>query len=579
MHVAAHNEGTIRLSRITQITVRETAQALQRSGLAPTISWHTRELFVPRSDLRTLCSALQGYQLTIDAELIEQEKQDARHEESITQIKRVIAEQSETEIARRTLGGFHGARYLDEHQLSAVAIASHPDIFGFCLFDEQGLGKTISTLFAFDRLREQQLIGRMLVICPKNMIMEWERDAARFFPSKYTCETVLGSAREKRRALDRRADIYVTNFETACTQFLRLKELLHSHPHGFLLTIDESFYVKNTDALRTKAVRRLREFARRCIVLCGTPAPNHPSDIVEQVSIADGGVAFRGVKLPPERELALPLVRDILERRAPYLRRRKAEALPSLPKKSFEHVLVPMSPLQCGLYERALDGLITDLEHTGDDAFRRDVMSFIARRTRLLQICSNPAGVIRSYTEIPGKLLALDSLLHELISVRREKVIVWCYFTASLEAILVRYPHFNPVRLDGKVTSAQSRREAVTRFQEDDSTMLFVANVAAAGAGLTLHRARFAVYESLSNQGAHYFQSIDRIHRRGQSRPVEYIALLCGGTIELVEYENLSLKEQMSRTLLRDHDALPPTRATMLAEAREAASLLKRPLR
>ena len=106
--------------------------------------------------------------------------------------------------------------------------------------------------------------------------------------------------------------------------------------------------------------------------------------------------------------------------------------------------------------------------------------------------------------------------------------------------------------------------------------MLFVGNVAAAGAGITLHRARYALYESLSNQAAHYFQSIDRIHRRGQSRAVEYITLLCDQTIEVLEYEKLANKEHMARTLLSDPETQTITRATMLSEAREAAKLLGR---
>lgn len=576
MHVAAHNDSTIRISAVGQITIRETAQALRKSGLVPTISWPERALFLRRSDLRKACAALKKYAPTIDQELVEQKKREDEGEAQVAKRKRIILQLSDPSVARQILGDFEGITHLDEHQLSAVAIASHPDIAGFCLFDEQGLGKTISTLFAFDRLRAQGLIANMLVICPKNMVMEWERDVGRFFHGQYVCQTVVGSAREKRRALDREADIYVTNFETARTQFFRVKELIGSRPNKFLLVIDESFYVKNTTALRTNAIRRLRHFAERCMVLCGTPAPNSPTDIIEQVNIADGGAAFRGATVLNDHEPLMPVVRDLLERRAPYLRRLKRDALPTLPCKSFEQVLVPMSPVQSDLYGQALDGFIHDLEKVTDSGFSRAFVSFMAKRTRLLQLCSNPVGLSRNYDEIPGKLLALDSLLDELVSNRREKVVVWCYFTASLEAILKRYRHFNPVRLDGKVASSSSRREAVSRFQQDDSTMLFVGNVAAAGAGLTLHRARYAVYESLSNQGAHYFQSIDRIHRRGQTRPVEYIALLCDGSIEVAEYEKLSQKEQMASALLRDRDPQPPTRITMLAEARDAASLLAR---
>jgi SNF2 family DNA or RNA helicase len=119
------------------------------------------------------------------------------------------------------------------------------------------------------------------------------------------------------------------------------------------------------------------------------------------------------------------------------------------------------------------------------------------------------------------------------------------------------------------------RREAIRRFQEDDSTMLFVGNPAAAGAGLTLHRARLAVYESMSNQAAHYLQSLDRIHRRGQTRDVEYFVLLCDQSLEVHEYERLTSKERAAQDLLGDNVVEPVTRETMLAEAEAARALFE----
>src|SRR5205823_1158203 len=106
-------------------------------------------------------------------------------------------------------------------------------------------------------------------------------------------------------------------------------------------------------------------------------------------------------------------------------------------------------------------------------------------------------------------------------------------------------------------------------------SMLFVANPAAAGAGLTLHRARIAIYESLSNQAAHYLQSLDRIHRRGQTRQVDYLVLLCEGTVEIHEYDRLVQKEAAAQALLGDRVDAPVTRETMLADVRSAAELLR----
>jgi SNF2 family DNA or RNA helicase len=133
------------------------------------------------------------------------------------------------------------------------------------------------------------------------------------------------------------------------------------------------------------------------------------------------------------------------------------------------------------------------------------------------------------------------------------------------------------LRYDGEVTDVTARREVVRRFQEDDSSMVLVANPAAAGAGLTLHRARVAVYESLSNQAAHYLQSLDRIHRRGQTREVEYLVLLCDKTIEIDEYERLVRKEHAAQDLLGDVVEPPVTRESFLADARAAAVLLGAP--
>jgi SNF2 family DNA or RNA helicase len=105
--------------------------------------------------------------------------------------------------------------------------------------------------------------------------------------------------------------------------------------------------------------------------------------------------------------------------------------------------------------------------------------------------------------------------------------------------------------------------------------MLLIANPAAAGAGLTLHRARFAIYESMSNQAAHYLQSLDRIHRRGQTRPVEYLILVADRTIEVSEYDRLLAKERSAQQLLGDKILDSPTRTQMLHDLSNAAGLLK----
>jgi len=342
-----------------------------------------------------------------------------------------------------------------------------------------------------------------------------------------------------------------------------------------VLVVDESFYAKNLEAKRTQAIRRLREWCGRAFVLCGTPAPNSPEDLVQQFNVVDFGSTFDGVHIPKEREAARPVVQAAIDRKGLFVRHLKMHVLPDLPAKRFHRLLVPLKPVQSEVYRNALNDLVLDLRSTDDAGFNRQITSFLARRSALLQVCSNPASLVPGYTEVPAKLSTLDSLLEDLIGRRGEKVVLWSFYTASLDAIAGRYGRFNPVRYDGTVSDVGERREAVRKFQEDEETMLFVGNPAAAGAGLTLHRARFAVYESMSKQAAHYLQSLDRIHRRGQNRAVEYLVLICDRTIEVREYQRLIAKERSAQELLGDGHEEPVTRETFLTEALDVKRLLE----
>lgn len=300
-----------------------------------------------------------------------------------------------------------------------------------------------------------------------------------------------------------------------------------------------------------------------------------PYETLQQFNIVDFGITFDGLTIPEDRNTARPVVQRAVEERGLFVRHLKADVLPELPVKQFHRVLVPLQPEQERLYKGALKDLVLDLRSTDDRSFQRQLTSFLARRNALLQICSHPSSIVEGYTELPAKLLVLDQLLDETVNRRGEKVVLWSFYTASIDAIFQRYSRFNPVRYDGTIADVQERREAIRKFQEDDETMLFVGNPAAAGAGITLHRARLAVYESMSNQAAHYLQSLDRIHRRGQTRDVEYLVLLCNRTIEVQEYERLTEKERAAQALLGDKIIEPVTRQTMLAEAIAASKLLE----
>ena len=102
-------------------------------------------------------------------------------------------------------------------------------------------------------------------------------------------------------------------------------------------------------------------------------------------------------------------------------------------------------------------------------------------------------------------------------------------------------------------TSTEDRKQAVESFQTDPEKLLLIANPAACGAGITLHAAYDAIYFSYTNQAANYLQSLDRIHRRGQtSSVVNYYLFVCRGTIEESVVERLKDRENQQHELLAD---------------------------
>ena len=201
-------------------------------------------------------------------------------------------------------------------------------------------------------------------------------------------------------------------------------------------------------------------------MLCGTPAPNQASDLVAQVSLADLGATFGSVDIPEDRHDAHIVVADALAGRGAYVRSLKQDVLPELPPRRFEVVRVELTGDQLSAYRHALEHLLVDLRAETDEGFARRLASWAARRTTLLQICSDPTGLVPGFTQVPAKQAALER--HRAVRPRgrgeARRVVV---YRASVQALCERYAHLGVIRYDGTVGDAAARRAAVHSFQED----------------------------------------------------------------------------------------------------------------
>ena len=173
------------------------------------------------------------------------------------------------------------------HPYQARAIEWIVDHPACGLLLDMGLGKTVVTLTALQRLQDWCEIGRALVVAPKTVAEStWGAEAAKWrHLAGMRVSVVAGDAGKRLRALERDADVYVVGVDN----FVWLAELYRARMPFDCLVLDELTRFKNHRSLRWKAVKRTRRCYRRVIGLTGTPAPNGLFDLWAQVYCLDGG--------------------------------------------------------------------------------------------------------------------------------------------------------------------------------------------------------------------------------------------------------------------------------------------------
>lgn len=438
---------------------------------------------------------------------------------------------------------------LEPHQLVAVSALTTPGLLGVCLFDEQGTGKTLTTVSAFDTLFERNEVEALLIVAPKTLLGTWRKEFKDFIAGKYSLETIDGSAPQRLSSIYKTADVYLASYETVASEQVLLGALVQSKK--FMIVFDESFMVKNSLADRSIGARFVRENAAVAFLLCGTPAPNSAIDLVNQFDLADLGFTFRGMTFRSGNDDA-DAIEACVESRGTYIRRLKLDVLPELASK---HHLVhefDLSPNQRALYDEAKHELEIYLRRIDNKTFKRTLATYFQKRAALLQICVSPS-LIGASTWESGKYEKLVQLADELLKEPGKKIVVWSSFTESTNHIMSLLSDYSPVRVDGTISSQEERQDAIRRFQEDPAVRVFVGNPAAAGAGITLTSASDSIYVSFPSQAAYYMQSLDRTHRIGQlASTVTYHFLIGKETLEKRELERLASKQATQGDLFKD---------------------------
>lgn len=176
---------------------------------------------------------------------------------------------------------------LHPYQVAAVEhILSH-DHCG--LFLEMGLGKTVSTLTAINRLMYEELaISKVLVIAPKRVAESvWDEEVKKWDHLKHLrVSKVVGDAKTRLKALQTPSDIYTIGRDNVAWL---CKEYGGKRLPFDMLVIDELSSFKNHKSIRFKYLRMVQPQFSRVVGLTGTPAPNGLIDLWAQIYLLDRG--------------------------------------------------------------------------------------------------------------------------------------------------------------------------------------------------------------------------------------------------------------------------------------------------
>ena len=148
-----------------------------------------------------------------------------------------------------------------------------------------GLGKTVITLTAInDLIYDEFSVKKILVVCPLRVCNVW-RDEIKHWDHlrNLTCSLVNGTATERRRALQKQADIYIVNRENLVWFYE------HCEMSFDMVVLDELSSFKNHQAKRFKAIKAMRPKVKRIVGLTGTPTGNGLMDLWAEFRILDMG--------------------------------------------------------------------------------------------------------------------------------------------------------------------------------------------------------------------------------------------------------------------------------------------------
>lgn len=421
------------------------------------------------------------------------------------------------------------------------------------LFLDMGLGKTVITLTAIHDLRFNRWeVARPLIVAPKTVAeATWTTEAAKWDHLKtMRVVPVLGTAKQRLRALATPADAYVINRENVTWLVDHYK---NEWPFD-MVVLDESSSFKNGSSKRFKSMRLVRSRIRRMVELTGTPSSNGLEDLWAQVFLLDGGArlgktmgAYRDKYFVPGRrnrttifsydpkdgsfEMIKQAISDICISM-------KASDYIHLPDVIHHDVPVKLSPAAARAYRQLELDLLLPVDETMITASSAGVLT-----GKLLQLCN---GAIYDENKVPVKVhdCKLEAFMELIEQLHGQHALVFYNFQHDRD------------RLIEALASTNLRVRVYSKAQDEIDWNnglidVLLAHPASCGYGLNLQRGGYnAIWFGLTWSLEQYEQANKRLHRQGQEHPVVIHHLIVQDGMDEDVIASLQAKGDMQDALM-----------------------------
>lgn len=404
------------------------------------------------------------------------------------------------------------------------------------------------------------------MVCPTSLKSQWAREIERF--TDFDTEVIEGRPDARIVQYRTQQPFAIINYELVLRDWEEINRLYAPD----LLVLDEAQRIKNW---RTKTADTIKALQTRfAFVLSGTPLENRLEDLYSIMQVVDGrilGPLWRfmidfHILDENDNVIGYRNLSELRRRLEPVmLRRDRREVRNQLPDRIEHRLDVEMTPRQRRLHDEALAGAARLSQIRNQRPLTPTERNRLMASLQQARMACNAAGLVDEDAEGCPKLDEVEQLLEDLCIEGGRKVVIFSEWKKMTTRVVerARQMELEVIHLSGDVPTSD-RGELLERFDEDPATQVFV-STDAGGTGLNLQAASALINLDIPWNPAVLEQRIARIHRLGQTEPVQIILLMSANSYEERVADLMSTKQH-----LFDHVVSPDAEEDVVGLSKEA---------